>query len=340
MKKKTGLLIVYIILIVAIITAIVIIGVNEPDSESRELVREVVVSDGIPNENGFETQIIIPKKGTYVFDFAWQAKPGIITGMKCVTENKQIVSAFTAESMTMSTLPIELGAGTVSVEAFYLTNPELAAQFCETAGITDACDLDEYDYLQDGKWTTTYQISWHNTSWGNFFFKFCIVAGIVIGLLLVAIILTFTKKGDDVKCKFDERQDFVRGRAFKIAFFTMLGCNVGFGILGLLECPLFSRPEVLGCATVFISIATFAIYCIWNDAYWALNERRGSLMVVFAATGVLNLGIGIVNIFNKNIIENGSLTSGALNLFAAGMFIVIFFVMLLKYLKTGKEEQE
>ena len=42
-----------------------------------------------------------------------------------------------------------------------------------------------------------------------------VVCGILVGLLLMVVILKLTKTDGSLKCKYDERQQLVRGKGFQ-----------------------------------------------------------------------------------------------------------------------------
>ena len=118
----------------------------------------------------------------------------------------------------------------------------------------------------------------------------------------------------------------------------MMISNAALLVLKILEIPLFSNMEVAMTASIVIGVSVFASYCIWNDGYFALNENRKSLLIMFGLISTLNLVIGIGNVFAGVIIENGAFTFRSTNLFCALMFIAVFIVMLTKHIKDGKEE--
>lgn len=62
-----------------------------------------------------------------------------------------------------------------------------------------------------------------------------------VSALLVLLLLKTTKNDGSIKCKYDERQELVRGRGFKYALFT-IGAIIGMMV--------------------------YVIYAIWNEAYF------------------------------------------------------------------------
>lgn len=336
MKKKTTIWVCSILSFVLIALCVVMIITDVPATEIA-FTGNVTVEDGVPAPAGESVQFIVEEDGEYVWRYEWLGEPGMVTGMSVTSADGEDVFACTAEGCYAESVPMELEAGMYEIEVVYLTSAEAMNRFLAEHGIDEVGD-DFYEYKASGTWTTEYSIGLEEASGIGIGFKVAFVIGLAVGLLVVAICVAASKKGDEVKNQFDERQELVRGQGFKYGFFTMMIANAALLVLNILEIPLFSNMEVAMTASIVISVSVFASYCIWNDGYFALNENRKSLLIMFGLIGTLNLVIGIGNIFAGVIIENGAFTFRSTNLFCALMFIVVFIVMLAKHIKDGKEE--
>lgn len=174
----------------------------------------------------------------------------------------------------------------------------------------------------------------------NVYMKMGLIVGLAIGLVIIVILLKVTKTDGDMKCKYDERQSGVRGKGFRLGFFTLMIYDAVYGLMNaLLEKPLLdtSSAMVLG---ICLSIAVYAVYCIWNDAYFSLNENPRKLLFAFGAIGLCNLVLGAVNIINGTAITNGMMNFRGANLTCGIMFIVVFAALLAKKVRNGNGEQE
>lgn len=173
--------------------------------------------------------------------------------------------------------------------------------------------------------------------------SFAYIAGFVVGLLLVAVVgvifARFAHTDGARKPKFDERQELVRGRGYKYAFFTLIiyqmlyaAVKTGFGWAVL--------DDITGMFVgLFLSIAVYACYAIWHDAYFALNEKRRYYIGLFAAVTVLNAVIGIGHVARGEFVMDGVVRfSNSLNLMCAVLFLVILAVLLLKEIASRREE--
>lgn len=336
MKKKTTIWVCSILSFVLIALCVIMIITDVPATEIA-FTGNVTVEDGVPAPAGESVQFIVEEDGEYVWCYEWMGEPGMVTGMSVNSPEGDIVFACTAEGCYAESVPMELEAGTYEIEVVYLTSTEAMNRFLAEHGIGEVGD-DFYEYKANGTWTTEYSIGLEEASGLGIGFKVAFVIGLAVGLLVVAICVAASKKGDEVKNQFDERQELVRGKGFKYGFFTMMIANAALLVLNILEIPLFSNMEVAMTASIVIGVSVFASYCIWNDGYFALNENRKSLLIMFGLIGVLNLVIGIGNVFAGVIMENGAFTFRSTNLFCALIFIVVFIVMLAKHIKDGKEE--
>lgn len=164
------------------------------------------------------------------------------------------------------------------------------------------------------------------------------MAGVIIGIILIAFLFKFTRKDGSVKCKYDERQQLIRGRGFKYGFFTMIVCEalvILFG--GILE--MFVERNIISFFGICLGVVVYASYSLWNDGYIALNENPKRLMIVFAVLSLMNIVIGISNILNGTLIENGIVSYRAVNLICGVMVLIIFIEMIIKY-TSGKDSEE
>lgn len=165
------------------------------------------------------------------------------------------------------------------------------------------------------------------------------LCGGLIGFILILFVLKWTKKDGSSKCKFDERQQIVRDRGFKYGFFVLALCNILYaGVNALLDGKLIDTPVgILLC--VIISVVVYACYCIWNEGYFALNENPRRVLIAFVLIALLNFGVFARRVMEKGIMENGVLSACCVNLFCGLMFLVLFAVLLLKWIQNRREAE-
>ncbi len=335
-KKKITIIICSILIVLLAVLCPVLMMSDTPVQEIH-FTGKVTVEDGVANPAGENMQLTVEEDGEYYWVYNWEGLPGMITGMSVKTPDGEVIFACTAEGCYAESIPMELIAGTYEIEMAYLTNDEDMRAFLADNGI-DEMGSDPYTYIENGAWSTEYTVGLEEDSHLSIGVKVAFVIGLAIGLLVVAICLAISKNSDETKNQFDERQELVRGKGFKYGFFTVMISNTVLLFFDILEVPLFSNMEVAMTASIVVGVAVFASYCIWNDGYFALNENRKSLLIMFGLIGLMNIVIGIRNLIAGVVIENGALTFPSTNLFCALLFLVIFVVLLLKHIKDGKEE--
>lgn len=163
-------------------------------------------------------------------------------------------------------------------------------------------------------------------------FPVAFLIGMLIGLLLVVIILYVSKKDKTIKCRYDERQEIARGKAFKYAFGTL-----AVGTFLILFIPLFisevSRQilQLLLLILLLLSLTVFVGYCIFHDAYFALNEKRPLITVILFAIFVFNAIIAILYLYSPlSSIKAPLFPYNYFNLACAIMFLVLFLLLFIK----------
>lgn len=337
-KKKIVIAVCSILIVLLIAFGCVMIVSDTPASKGAiNFTGEVIVENGVPSPANESKEFVIEEDGEYYWIYDWTGAPGMITGMSIKDADGASVFACTAEGCYAESEPMELKAGTYEVEVVYLTNDEDMRAFLTDNGVTEI-GSELYSYAENGNWSTEYTVGLESASATSIIFKIALIIGVVIGLLVVVIILAVTKTGDDTKNQFDERQELVRGKGFQYGFFTIMISNAVLLFMKAFEISLFSDLQVAMVLSIVIGISVFACYCIWNDGYFALNERRTGLLISFGCCGLSNLLITIGHIIDGDIIKNGTFTFRSTNLFCALLFFVIFIALLAKHIKDRKEE--
>ncbi len=160
------------------------------------------------------------------------------------------------------------------------------------------------------------------------------LTGMVVGILIVAVILKFTKKDKKIKAKYDERQNQNRGKGYQYGFFTMMFLNVAAIMIELGEIPFPVKSSVVYFFNIIVGVAVYAIYCIFHDSYFSLNENKKRMMILFVIIGAINLVPGIGHIVDGTIMENGMVSY---NLLCGALFIAIFIALIIKSVVEKRE---
>ena len=170
--------------------------------------------------------------------------------------------------------------------------------------------------------------------------RFGVIIGVLIGIIIVFLILVVTKNNDNIHAEYDERQEAVRGRAYKYGFFTLL---VYFGLVisaDISEIVIPVEISVVGFFGLMLGVAVMITVSIMNDAYYSLNENKSRVIGIFIVIAIINLGVGIYNLAIGDCITDGKLNFRFVNMICGILFLYLFVVMGIKSLKDKKEEAE
>lgn len=173
------------------------------------------------------------------------------------------------------------------------------------------------------------------------------VCGFFVGLALVWVLVKIVKKFGgkvDFLCKkdsFDERQLLARGKAYRAAFFTLVGYVVVLALIAEMS-KNFILLSIGGLwLGIMISLLVFAITCILKDAYMSLYENAKGVLILFVIVALLNFGLTAGNIAHgMKLIEDNQLSGSSINLMIGIIFIIIAAVFAGKLLYDKKQEQE
>ena len=340
MKKRVAIIVGAVVAILALIALCVVMVAADKTVAEVEFDKVIRVTDFVPSEEVTEYEIRIEKDGSYIFHGEWEYnEEGMVTGVEVFGEDGENVFKATANGCNMYSKAIKLEKGAYTIKLTYIASTEKWVSFFEDEDMEDweaKPDLAlEYAGAKDGTVQMNYKfdVTKDVPVVGIIF-----VAGVLIGLLFVVILMTSATKGEDVKAKFDERQELVRGKGFKYAFFGMLFWEAA---LFTLEPLGITIPMTLGDASlisILIGATIYASYCIWNDGYFALNQRNGVIMTVLIIMGLFNLMLGIQSFVEGYAWVDGQLSTRSSNLFCGIMMIIVCVVMLLKkFVKDRKE---
>jgi hypothetical protein len=163
---------------------------------------------------------------------------------------------------------------------------------------------------------------------------------IIIFIFIFAFILIVSRFAKNKNCNFDERQEIIRGRAYKYAYFAYLIYGAGYGAVSSLLEKDFMTTSTAFMVGLYISLIVFAVYNICNEAFFAFNQKPVSYILIFSITTLCSGYSGITSIIDGSIIENGVLTLDCIGVISSITFAIILIAMLLKMIINKKAEQE
>ncbi len=353
MKKSLAGIIAVVILLALIITG-VIIGVsgeeNAPELFSAEFTETVLVENGEALTKQTEKVFTVENSGKYVLNAEWKPdKEGLLTGCTITNEAGEIIFASTADWCTMESGSLSMDEGTYTLTLHYLTSKEQWYAFWYVYLINSvnsdrdnsnaiATDV-EYTFATDGEFTIPFNIVIEKQSTA-YLLGFMVGVGLVLVVFFVAIILFLkaTKKDGSIKCKYDERQELMRGRGFKYAFFTLLIYNFIIPMCEVFEIELPADKYALFMIGAVLALVVHVVYSIWNEAYFSLNENPKKIMIGLAFIGFANLALGIMRIVDGTFITDGKLTFNSINFMLGIAFVIIFATLAAKQIVNKRED--
>jgi hypothetical protein len=149
--------------------------------------------------------------------------------------------------------------------------------------------------------------------------------GILIGVILAIILCIFANKNHKAKTQYDERQKEVRGKGYQYGFYTIVIFEILMMIFDLSEIQFPFDHYILHFAGVVLGGLVLSGYCIWNDAYWGLNNNRKRFGLMFLVLAVLN-AIPVVG----SLINGSFSTAPFINLMVLIMMLILGTELLVK----------
>ena len=169
--------------------------------------------------------------------------------------------------------------------------------------------------------------------------------GMICGIVLVALAAYLgnklmkrsQKKGPK---EYDERQVLARGKACQAAYCTLMVYLAAYGFFdamtGIVWCDRFTGVFI----GIALSVAVYAMICIFKDAYFRTIDRQRSYIILFAIVGLCNLAFGVVHMVEGTFLEEGILTiSSSANFIVGVMLLVVLGVLGVKMAIDRRAEE-
>lgn len=165
-----------------------------------------------------------------------------------------------------------------------------------------------------------------------------IISGMIIGVAVALILFTICNKDSKIKTEYDERQEQIRGKGFKYGFFTMFGAIIVMIILKAAEINIPIHDAVILFFIMLTGVAEYVTYTIMHDAYFGINNKINSYMLVFALIALVNVLVTVMNAISGELVVDGVLGLNGINMLCAAMFLWIFIVLVIKKLSDERED--
>lgn len=166
------------------------------------------------------------------------------------------------------------------------------------------------------------------------------IAGLMIGLVLVVIFFKFANMDKRVKSEYDERQQRIRGKAYKYSFYTMILYHVFMIGLSIMDISIPVQPFITEFFGIFLGCTVLGGYCVWNDVYWGLNNDKKRYFIVFGVCLLLNLIPVIMLAISGEFEKNGIGGAPMINILVIIMMAILLIEMAIKHFIDKNTEVE
>lgn len=167
-----------------------------------------------------------------------------------------------------------------------------------------------------------------------------VLIGAVVGLLICFFAFKVLNKNGKTKTEYDERQKEIRGVAYMWAFWTMSGYLAALILLEEAELAIPVTATVKYFFGFFLAGLVLSMYCIWNGAYFGLNNVTKRWYVFITLFGIINIAIAIKGIVSGSMMENGVVNYPCINLLCGILLLAIISALLIKRKIDSIQESE
>lgn len=167
-----------------------------------------------------------------------------------------------------------------------------------------------------------------------------VICGILLGLLICFVSFRFLNKNRKTKTEYDERQKAIRGIGYQLGFWTMAILLAVLMIVASGNIVIPVSPMVLYFSIIFMGIAVMVVYCIWNEAYFGMNNISSRWYFFMLFFAIINFVFVFVAIRKGQMIVDGVLESPFINFLGGMIFLVVFLTTVIKKMVDKKQESE
>lgn len=171
----------------------------------------------------------------------------------------------------------------------------------------------------------------------NTWYIFGVIFGIIVSIIISMLVGKKFNTDGKARTEYDERQQIVRGKGYKYAFWTM---TIAIGILVCLESFDVKIPVDYMVVHFSIFIAggfVLMVYSIWNNAYWGINNKQRNYTLFFGIMGLINLYFGVESTIEGTMIKDGVITHHFINYLCAILLFAAMITLAIRAIVDKKE---
>ena len=358
MKKSASRTLILLLLATMLCVAVLFLTSNNKGSWKSNWTRDISITNGKTDPDQSTAEFTISEEGEHVLMLSWNLAGegddltkasedggiGFITGIDITDPDGNEIYGTSASAVYLDT-KIQMKPGNYAIHFTYLTNEADFVAYAkkhlcgENQAETLAKDFNFDTRGMDGTWRMDYEF--RVSSQSSSIIR--VVPAIFLILLSVCIsmiiLISFSRGKKTLRQEYDERQELARGRAFRYAFFSTLifiGGVLCFDWSGLIP---GQNQMIFYASGLLFGILVYAAYSIWNDCYFALNQKTNVMIVFITIIGLFNLAMAVSGIIRGTMVRNGQISAQFLNLEVSVLFLGVMITMVLKKLHDRRLEE-
>lgn len=164
------------------------------------------------------------------------------------------------------------------------------------------------------------------------------IIGIFVGIILVVVLLKVMNRDGGLRTQYDERQQIVRGKAYKVGFYAILLTNAILLFLSTGDFGIERLGYMVFFIPIFVGLVAQISYSIFKDGYVGLNTNMTRFIIIMAVIGAFNFFLAIEAQIHGELIQNGSFKGPFINLLCGMLFIIIAAELIVKKCIDSREE--
>jgi hypothetical protein len=162
--------------------------------------------------------------------------------------------------------------------------------------------------------------------------------GMALPFIFFLLLMMFLRRNEITSTSYDERQNAIRGTAYKYA--TITGALSGFFMAFVVDGDFLPIDGGFALAGVsLLTITVYEVYMIMKGAYFGISGKWKGYTALIFIIGLSNLIIGIVNIIQYGL-TGGRLTVVNIGLMLGIFCLIIVFAVFIQRAGSRKAEKE
>ena len=163
--------------------------------------------------------------------------------------------------------------------------------------------------------------------------------GVFIIVFFVSLVIR--KRKGTSEPKYDERQQLLRSRAYRSAFWVLVIYLCANGVYNLIAEAAWADAMTSSFIGVCLAITVFIVICINRDAYFPVNQRSRFYFGLFVFIMLINLVTGVLRLLNESdsFFTDGMINYNVIPFVVFAMFSVILISLLIRR-QAAKSQDE